>query len=65
MRSSKQNMVHGVIYTLELLKLPIEPIQVCSTDAIFFLSQKKETYLEIYFRRFVELMFAFPFSILN
>ena len=41
MRSSKQNMVHGVIYTLELLKLPIEPIQVCSTDAIFFLSQKK------------------------
>ena len=43
-------MVHGVIYTLELLKLPIEPIQVSSTDAIFFLSQKRETYLEIYLR---------------
>ena len=41
MRSSKQNMVHGVIYTLELLKLPIEPIQVFFDRCNFLFVTKK------------------------
>ena len=41
MRSSKQNMVHGVIYTLELLKLPIEPIQVFFRQMQFSFCHKK------------------------